>query len=94
MPAAWKAMVREGYAASSGYVLPWLVAGGMCALCRRHSVVLDYVNIVHLPEAPKSLTSNSNEGVRTRNDVEFSPTGPPWGNFEANPQEPYRCALG
>jgi hypothetical protein len=44
MPAAWKAMFLDGYAWSVGYPLSCpldsCVAGGICALCKRHSVVL------------------------------------------------------
>lgn len=39
MQAAWKAMVRDGYAISSTrYEAD--EAGGICALCKRHKVVL------------------------------------------------------
>jgi len=40
MQAAWKAMVRDGYAISSTRPFEADVAGGICALCKRHKVVL------------------------------------------------------
>ncbi|KAH0558999.1 hypothetical protein GP486_004389 [Trichoglossum hirsutum] len=45
MEAAVNAMFREGYAVSSGCPFaPFAcgVAGGMCALCNRHNVVLQH----------------------------------------------------
>lgn len=50
MPAAWKAMFLDGYAWSVGYPLSCpldsCVAGGICALCKRHSVVLFVISYV------------------------------------------------
>lgn len=40
IPAAWNAIVLDGYDMSRLLGRPVDVAGGMCALCNKHSVVL------------------------------------------------------
>ena len=68
IPAAWKAIVRDGYAilAPGSSCVEVLVAGGICARWSKHSVVLELVRDGQHDEKCM-LTSNSNAVAQTRN---------------------------
>ena len=91
MPAAWKAIVRDGYAMSTfSCSFGFAVAGGICARCNRHNVVLQ--SLVWGVEGRNRLTSNSNEVKQTRNDVLTAPSILLSGSSVANRPKPCRCA--